>query len=159
MTNPFNNHQTTLTNPTIWAKFKTSSDSVTDKARQWSDLGPMIICKKQFDALMMMQWLKVHQYEPVVFLSVFVVVFFFQRLFIKYWGEKRVENKLKQWRNTQSQIVPQGIPSPQIWPGKRSDPLKLNYHHDYITPLLIALKCDGSALMVFPLGSRIEVLI
>ena len=32
----------------------------------------MKICKKQFDALMMMQWLKVHQYEPVVFLSVFV---------------------------------------------------------------------------------------
>ena len=63
------------------------------------------------------------------------------------------------WRNTQSRIVPQGIPSPQIWPGKRSDPLKLNYHHDYITPLSIALKCDGSALMVFPLGSRIEVLI
>ena len=33
-------HVTTLTNPTIWAKFKTRSEWLSDKARQWSDVGP-----------------------------------------------------------------------------------------------------------------------
>ena len=44
-------HLTTLTNPTISAKFNKRTDSVSDKVTWWSDLGPMIrrVCPPSLD--------------------------------------------------------------------------------------------------------------